>query len=136
MLLRISEQNAMFFVELKEANVEDEDDEINKSIKEIHQSAQKLSDNIEKLSHDHEKFVNKENMLSFSPVIPSNDDREANDAITGETSEDAVDPIRFECKVRSSTLKSNFTDDFDTPPETPEFIPGRYKAFGNIQYPF
>jgi len=114
----------MFFVELKEANVEDEDDEINKSIKEIHQSAQKLSDNIEKLSHDHEKFVNKENMLSFSPVIPSNDDREANDAITGETSEDAVDPIRFECKVRSSTLKSNFTDDFDTPPETPEFIPG------------
>jgi len=59
----------MFFVELKEAEVEDEDDdEINKSIKEIHQSAQKLSDNIEKLSNDHEKFVLKENMLSFSPL--------------------------------------------------------------------
>jgi len=108
----------MFFVELKEAEVEDEDDdEINKSIKEIHQSAQKLSDNIEKLSNDHEKFVLKENMLSFSPLTKncSNEDAIPKESGDGEG-------IIFDCKVRSSTLKSNFTDDFDTPPETPDFM--------------
>jgi len=108
----------MFFVELKEAEVEDEDDdEINKSIKEIHQSAQKLSDNIEKLSNDHEKFVFKENMLSFSPLTKNCSDE---DVIPKESGDG--EGIIFDCKVRSSTLKSNFTDDFDTPPETPDFM--------------
>jgi len=108
----------MFFVELKEAEVVDEDDdEINKSIKEIHQSAQKLSDNIEKLSNDHEKFVQKENMLSFSAETKNSCDE---DAIPKESGDG--EGIIFDCKVRSSTLKSNFTDDFDTPPETPDFM--------------
>ena len=114
----------MFFVELKEAEEEDEDDEINKSIKEIHQSAQKLSDNIEKLSNDHEKFVNKENMLSFSPLTKTGSEEDAIPEETGDS-----EGIHFDCKVRSSTLKSNFTDDFDTPPETPEFILRRYLRF-------
>ena len=114
----------MFFVELKEAEVEDDENEIIKSIKEIHQSAQKLSDNIEKLSNDHKKFVNKENMLSFSPLNKSCSD---DDAIPEET--DDSEMVHFDCKVRSSTLKSNFTDDFDTPPETPEFVLRRYLRF-------
>ena len=115
----------MFFVELKEAEVEDEDDdEINKSIKEIHQSAQKLSDNIEKLSNDHEKFVFKENMLSFSPLTKNCSDE---DVIPKESGDG--EGIIFDCKVRSSTLKSNFTDDFDTPPETPDFMLERYLTF-------
>ena len=114
----------MFFVELKEAEVEDDENDIIKSIKEIHQSAQKLSDNIEKLSNDHEKFVNKENMLSFSPLNKSCSD---DDAIPEET--DDSEMVHFDCKVRSSTLKSNFTDDFDTPPETPEFVLRRYLRF-------
>ena len=100
----------MFFVELTEAEVEDEEDEMNKSNKEIHQSAKKLSDNIEKLSNDHKNFVNKENMLSFSPLNKSCSD---DDAIPEET--DDSEMVHFDCKVRSSTLKSNFTDDFDTP---------------------
>ena len=115
----------MFFVELKEAEVIDEDDdEINKSIKEIHQSAQKLSDNIEKLSNDHEKFVQKENMLSFSAETKNSCDE---DAIPKESGDG--EGIVFDCKVRSSTLKSNFTDDFDTPPETPDFMLDRYFEF-------
>ena len=113
----------MFFVELKETEDVDED-EINKSIKEIHQSAQKLSDNIERLSNDHEKFVNNENMLSFSQ-LKKNDSLD--DAIPDETGDSET--VHFDCKVRSSTLKSNFTDDFDTPPETPEFDLRRYFSF-------
>ena len=114
----------MFFVELKEAEVEDEEDEMNKSIKEIHQSAQKLSYNIEKLSNDHKKFVNKENMLSFSPLNKSCSDEYAKPKETNDS-----ETVQIDCKVRSSTLKYNLIDDFDTPPETPEFVLRRYLRF-------
>ena len=63
-------------------------------------------------------------MLSFSPLTKICSDE---DAIQKESGDG--EGIIFDCKVRSSTLKSNFTDDFDTPPETPDFILQRYLRF-------
>ena len=115
----------MFFIELKETEEAEEDDEINKSIKEIHQSAQKLSDNIEKLSGPREKLSDSSNKGLISSTMSSHPEHV--DAILvvseGETP-------NFDCQIRSSTLKSTFTD-YDTPPETPELNLDRLKIIYN-----
>jgi len=88
----------MFFVELNEQEEVAEEDEIDKSIQEIHQSAQNLSDSIVHIAGASSSFKLSE---------------DENFLISGDI------PDKVNVELRSSTLKSTFTD-YDTPPETPE----------------
>jgi hypothetical protein len=124
----------MFYVDLTAGEEADEEDVISRSIKEIHQSAQKLSDNIERLSNDRDKFTITENNLRFS----------SSDGMSGSTDtviEGSLVPLpSFDSTGRdcsgdeegtrqSTTLRSNVSGDFDTPPETPDF-PSRCRGGG------